>query len=335
MTHAMQLGHRLQLNENPYGPPPSVHNALTQALASANRYPEFLPQRLPRLIADRLGCAPEAVMVGAGATGVITHIMQEMVTPGATVVMAAPTFEGYPILARMTGGQPIQVPLTIDGRQDLTAMASMIDEYTRLVVVCSPHNPTGTRVETDEFSAFVAGIDPAVTVVLDEAYVDFVTPQDRVHALALLQKYPNLLVLRTFSKAYGLAALRVGYAVGAPETIKRIARWQVPFGMNALAEVGVQACYAAEPEIAARVAEIDTERRRLIDGLRRLRFAVPDSVANFVYLTPPEDTTDTVGAALAGAGILVKHYPTGIRITVGDAAATDAVLNAVRGTIHR
>lgn len=329
MKHATWCGHRLQLNESPYGPPDSVRKALTHALTSANRYPEFLPSRLPRLIADHLDFPVEAVVVGAGATGVISHILQETLEPGATVVMASPTFEGYPILTTMAGGHPVLIPLTLDGRQDLTAMAVAIDQRTRLVVVCDPHNPTGTRISSGEFGAFLRRVDPAVTVVLDEAYVDFVPPQHRIDVMSFLRRYPNLIVVRTFSKAFGLAALRVGFAIGAPETIARVARWQVPFGMNALAEVGVRASYAAEPEIRARVAEIGAERQVLTDGLRELGLSVLDSTANFVYSAVPGLWGDEISTALARAGILVKTYPTGLRITVGDAGATDAVLAVV------
>ncbi|MGW4247717.1 pyridoxal phosphate-dependent aminotransferase [Nocardia sp. NPDC004722] len=333
MTSLISAGHRLQLNEIPYGPPPSVREALSRALASANRYPEFLPQRLPRLIAERLGCAPDRIVVGAGATGVIMHIVQEFGSGGAEVVMATPTFDGYPILVSMAGGRPIAVPLTGDGRQDLAALAAAVTERTRLVVVCSPHNPTGTLIAPREFEEFLREIPASVTIVLDEAYVDFVAEADRIDVFGLLEKHPNLLVLRTFSKAYGLAALRVGYGIGAPELIDRVARWQLPFGMTALAEVAVRACYEAEPEIEARIAVLGEHRDRLTAGLRELGLCVPDSYANFSYLTVAGPQADAVATALAGADIHVKAYPTGIRITVGDRVATDAVLTTVRSTV--
>ncbi|MFE2961331.1 pyridoxal phosphate-dependent aminotransferase [Nocardia tengchongensis] len=334
MSPLVTAGHRLQLNEIPYGPPPSVQAALSAALASANRYPEFLPRRLPRLIAERLGCAPDHVVVGAGATGVIMHIVQEFGAGGAEVVMATPTFDGFPILTSMAGGRPVAVPLTGSGRQDLAALAAAVTERTRLLVVCSPHNPTGTLVPAAEFEALLCEVPESVTVVLDEAYVDFVAESDRIDVFALLVRHPNLLVLRTFSKAYGLAALRVGYALGAPHLIKRIAHWQLPFGMTALAEVAVRACYEAEAEIEARVALLGEHRRRLTTGLRTLGLCVPDSYANFSYLTLPGPEVDRVATALAGADIHVKSYPTGIRITVGDRAATDAVLATVRSTVQ-
>jgi histidinol-phosphate aminotransferase len=331
MAPTAQLEHRLSLNENPYGPLPSVRAALSGALVAANRYPEFLPRRLPGLIAERLGFAAEQVVVGAGATGVIMHILQEFVAPGDAVVMGTPTFDGYPLLTATVGGRAVEVPLTAAGHQDLDAMADAIDARTRVVVLCSPHNPTGTCIAQSELEAFLDRVEPSVAVVLDQAYVDFVAAADRMAAADLLARYPNLVVMRTFSKAYGLAALRVGYAVGSVDVIARIRRWQLPFGMTALAEAGVRACYDAEDELALRTAAITRECGRLTAGLRDLGFAVPTSAANFVYLgscCPPE--IDRLRAAFVHSGIEVKHCSTGIRITVGDTAATDAVLAASR-----
>ncbi|MFE9581820.1 pyridoxal phosphate-dependent aminotransferase [Nocardia sp. NPDC006044] len=327
----MRLGHQLSLNENPYGPLPSVQAALTGALVTANRYPEFLPRRLPGLIAERLGYAPERVVVGAGATGVIMHILQEFVTAGAGVVMATPTFDGYPLLTGTVGGRVVEVPLTPEGHQDLAAMSAAIDERTAVVVLCSPHNPTGTRVEHGALAEFLARTDPSITVVFDEAYIDFVPPADRVDTAVLVERHPNLMVMRTFSKAYGLAALRVGYAFGSAPVIGRIRRWQLPFGMTALAEAGVRACYAAEDELAVRTETITRECGKLTSGLRDLGYRVPTSAANFVYLSgcaPAE--LDRLRAVFTRDGIQVKHCATGIRITVGDAAATEAVVGAAR-----
>ncbi|MFD6156124.1 pyridoxal phosphate-dependent aminotransferase [Nocardia sp. NPDC060256] len=326
-----QLGHQLSLNENPYGPLPSVRVALTGALAEANRYPEFLPRRLPGLIAERLGHAPDRVVVGAGATGVIMHILQEFVPPGAAVVTATPTFDGYPLLTDTVGGRVVAVPLTDDGHQDLPAMSAAIDRCPAVVVLCSPHNPTGTCIRHGALAEFLERTDPAVTVVFDEAYIDFVPPRDRADTAALVEQHPNLVVMRTFSKAYGLAALRVGYAFGSASVIARIRRWQLPFGMTALAEAGVRACYAAEDELVLRTETITRECGRLTAGLRALGYRVPTSAANFVYLSgcaPGE--LDRLRAGFARDDIQVKHCATGIRITVGDTAATAAVVTAAR-----
>lgn len=334
MTHTIELGHRLGLNENPYGPLPSVHAALERALVAANRYPEFRPDRLPRLIAGRIGVAPERVVVGAGATGVFMTLLQEFVRPGDEVVMATPTFEGFPMLTEMVGGRAVAVPLTAGGCQDLRAMAAAVGARTRLVVICNPHNPTGTRLDPAALSDFLAALDPAVTAVLDEAYLEFVPNGDRLATLDLLDRHPNLVVVRTFSKAFGLAALRIGYAVGLPVTMGRIAHRQVPFAMHALAEVGVRACYDAADELTARVEAIRAESARLGAGLRALGLPVPISSANFAFVfTPDQAVGFGLRNAFAEAGIQVKDYAEGIRVTVGDDAATAAVLTAVRTAI--
>lgn len=324
------LRHRLALNENPYGPLPSVRSALAEALAGTNRYPEFIPSTLPRLIADHHGYDHARVAVGPGATGVIMWVLQEFAASGGRVVMTSPTFDGYPLLTATVGGAPVYVPLTARGCQDLDALAAAVDARTALVVLCNPHNPTGTRLDGAAVEKFLAAVDPSVPVLLDEAYIEFVAPGDRLDTDRLLDRFPNLLAVRTFSKAFGLAALRIGYAVGRPEIIARIRRWQVPFGMHALAEVGVRACYAAEAELAARVASITDERLRLATGLHDLGRRIPASAANFVYLPaadPPE--LHRLAAAFTRAEVLVKHCPNGIRVTVGDRAATEAVLAAV------
>lgn len=186
--------HLLSLNENPFGPLPSVRRALADAAQQVNRYPEFLPQRLPRMIAGRIGVAPDRVAVGGGITGVAMHILQAFVPPGGRVVLASPTFDGYPIM---------------------TKIADAVDDHTRLIVLCSPHNPTGTRIPTADLEQFLRGVDGSTPVLLDEAYIEFVEQPDRPDIAAILDRHLNVIVLRTFSKAFGLAALSVGYAVGA------------------------------------------------------------------------------------------------------------------------
>ncbi|MQY30218.1 pyridoxal phosphate-dependent aminotransferase [Nocardia aurantia] len=329
----------LALNENPYGPLPSVHRALAEALASMNRYPEFLPHRLPQLIAGRIGCPPEQIVVGAGATGVILHILQAVVptigraaagSGAVRVVLAGPTFDGYPLLTETVGGRPVIVPLMPDGSQDLAAMAAAVDERTGVVVLCSPHNPTGTRLPQHELVAFLDLIDTRIVVILDEAYIDFAPSDQRVDITTLLAAYPNVVVVRTFSKAFGLAGLRVGYAVAAPHLAARIAHWQVPYGMNNLAEIAVHACYAAEDELNERIRAITNERDRLSGALRRLGYDVPASSANHVFL-PLRDVGHArrITGAFDRAEIMVKQYPTGMRITVGDSAANDAVITSL------
>ncbi|NKY85746.1 aminotransferase class I/II-fold pyridoxal phosphate-dependent enzyme [Nocardia veterana] len=319
----------LTLSENPFPPLPSVLAVVQEAMRGGNRYPEFLPRRLPALIADHLGVDAEQVVVGTGATGVVLQIMQTVAGPGRRMVFATPTFDGYPIMAAMAGLESVAVPLDSSGRQRLPAMARAVDERTALVAVCRPHNPTGTVPLVAELRAFLFGIPRHIPVILDEAYVEFLADGERADTADLLAHYPNLLVLRTFSKAYGLAGLRIGYAFGAPELVGRIRRLQLPFGTPDYAVAAVRACYAASAELAARIADITAARERLRTALRHRGIAVPRSRGNFLYLPNCE-----AHSTLAKAGIAAKGYPDGrARIAVGDPRADAAVLDAFDGRI--
>lgn len=320
-----QLRFDLSLSENPFPPLPSVLHAVNGVLAHANRYPEFLPRRLPKLIAGHVGVHSDQVVVGSGATGVAMQIIQALTTRGAGMVYGAPTFDGYPIMAEMADLEVVPVPLDAAGNQDLWAMARAIDKRTGLVVVCRPHNPTGTVIPASELKAFLCAVPRQVPVILDEAYAEFLDVTDQVDTVALLDRHPNLLVLRTFSKAYGLAGLRIGYTFGGPELIGRVRRLQLPFGVSSAAVAAVAASYAAEPELAARILRITTQREALRSALRRTHIEVPRSYANFLYLPGPG-----VATALRRAGIAAKAYPDGsARIAVGDPAADNAVLEAL------
>lgn len=315
----------LSLSENPFPPLPSVLDAVRSTLSRANRYPEFLPHRLPRLIAEHLGVRTDQVVVGSGATGVALQIMQTLARRGDEMVFATPTFDGYPILADMAGLEPVAVPLDSRGRQDLAALGRAIGDRTGLVTVCRPHNPTGTVASASELKAFLFGIPRDVPVILDEAYVEFLGATDILDAAELIARYPNLLVLRTFSKAYGLAGMRIGYAFGNPDLVRRVRRLQVPFGVPESAVAAVAASFAARMELGERVLRITTERELLRTTLRRSGIRVPRSRANFLYL-PGVD----IAARLARAGIAAKTFPDGsARIAVGDRAADAAVRRAL------
>ncbi|BDU09226.1 aminotransferase class I/II-fold pyridoxal phosphate-dependent enzyme [Nocardia cyriacigeorgica] len=360
----------LTLSENPFPPLPSVRVAIQREVGRANRYPEFLPTRLPAVIADRLGVSPDQVVVGSGATGVAMQILHTLAGPGSgsgwgsgsgfvpgsgsgfgfgsgsrsgsgsgkgsrsgsgsgsgsEMVLGMPTFDGYPIMAGMIGVDVVGVPLNKAGEQDLRAMSRAITSRTRLIVLCRPHNPTGTLIPERDLRRFLRTVPTHIPVILDEAYVEFLPATDRLDPRTLLSRHPNLLILRTFSKAYGLAGLRIGYALGNPALITRVRRIQLPFGVPTFATAAVTACYAAEPELAVRVARITEERDSLREALRNTGVAVPRSYANFLYLTGPG-----VATALRRAEIAAKPYPDGsARIAVGDADAGLAVLEAVR-----
>ncbi|MFC6011459.1 aminotransferase class I/II-fold pyridoxal phosphate-dependent enzyme [Nocardia lasii] len=309
----------LGLSENPFPPLPSILDAVNDTLAQANRYPEFLPDELPRIIADHLGVSPDDVVVGAGATGVAMQVMRAL--GGGELLTSTPTFDGYPIMAEMAGMGLVPVPIDPGGNQDLAAMRRAVTRRTSLVVLCRPHNPTGTVLDAAAVRSFLGAIPGHIPVLLDEAYVEFLAPADRLDIHALLHRHQNLLILRTFSKAYGLAGLRIGYCVGRGKLIQRIRQQQLPFGITTAAVAAVRAAYAADTELRDRVDRINREREVLRMSLRACGIDVPRSHANFLYLPGPG-----VATALRRAGIKAKAYPDGsARIAVGDPAAGRAV----------
>jgi histidinol-phosphate aminotransferase len=316
----------LSLNENPFSPLPAVRSALITAIDSANRYPEFLPERLRRLIAARIGVAEEQVVLGTGATGVAMQLLHAMTEPGDRIAMATPTFDGYPIFAGMARLQPVMVPLDQHGRHDMDALAEAAAEA-KVVVLCRPHNPTGTVESVLAVQRFLAAVPSDTVVLLDEAYIEFVAPAFRLDGLSLIRRYPNVLVLRTFSKAYGLAGLRIGYGFGSTELTGRLWRMQLPFGMDNTSLVAVAASYDAEHQLQRRIRVIAAERRYLRMRLRAMGVYVTEGHANFVYLPPAGRPWQEV---FDPAGLRVRHYSDGgVRITVGDRWSTRAVLAAV------
>lgn len=313
----------LSLNENPFPPLPSVQAALSASIEAANRYPEYLPERLRAVIAERIGVADEQIVIGVGATGVIMQVLHAVTEPGETMVMAAPTFDGYPIFAQMARLRPVTVALDAHGRHDLEAMAAAA-QGARVVVVCRPHNPTGTVEGGADLDWFLSQVPPQTVVLLDEAYAEFVPSQSRLDTGALIARYPNVVVIRTFSKAYGLAGLRIGYGFCAPALARRLWTMQLPFGMAITARVAVVASFDAEFELQQRIRLITGEREYLQTRLRAAGVFSTDSHANFVYL--PGNWRGVFDAS----GLRVRHYlDGGVRITVGDRGSTRAVLAAV------
>jgi histidinol-phosphate aminotransferase len=316
----------LSLNENPFPPLPGVRSALIAAIDAANRYPEFLPQRLRTLIAGRVGVRDEQVVIGAGATGVILQVLHAVTSPGEAMVMTSPTFDGYPIFAQMARLASVTVPLDAHGHHDLDAMADAAAKA-RVVVLCRPHNPTGTVEPAAEVELFLQRVPSDTVVLLDEAYVEFLAPDSRIDAPRLVERYPNVVVVRTFSKAYGLAGLRVGYGFCAPDLARKLWTMQPPFGIGITGLVGVAASYDAESQLRQRIRMISSERRYLQMRLRSMGVYSTDGHANFVYLPPCgrpwRQVFDT-------SGVQVRTYADGgVRITVGNRQSTRAVLSAV------
>ncbi|WP_246221853.1 MULTISPECIES: pyridoxal phosphate-dependent aminotransferase [Gordonia] len=326
---------RCDLNESAYPPLPEVAAALAEHASNAHRYPEFLPDGLRATIATHLGLDRAAVTVGAGGTAVAFAILQDCVTRAETaaprIATPMPTFDGFAILARMLGATLDPSPLTPSGVPDLDALRSRIGPDTVAVILCSPHNPTGAIVDDTELRAFLRAVPSGVRVILDQAYVEY--QENPPDTTSLFEVNPNVVVLRTFSKAYGLAGLRAGYAFGIPETIAEPRDHEVPFAVNAAAEYAVPVALAAQPQLRQRVEAMRAERDRLTVALTDLGCLVLPSHANFVYL--PGADGIAVGRLLRSIGVIGKECGTyGFRLTVTNSRTTDYLIDALRLTAH-
>lgn len=316
----------LSLNENPFPPLPAVQAALFRSIESSNRYPEYLPHQLRNLIAARIGVREEQVVLGAGATGVVLQVLAALTQPGDRIVLTSPTFDGYPIFADMARLVSVIVPLDAHGHHDLDALADAASTA-RVVVLCRPHNPTGTLESASDVERFLRRVPSDTVVLLDEAYVEFVAPEHRLDAPELVHRFPNVVVLRTFSKAYGLAGLRIGYGFGSPELARTLWSMQLPFGISITSAVGVAASYDAESQLRQRIRVITAERRYLQRRLRAMGIYSHDAHANFVYLPAAGRSWREEFDA---AGVRVRHYTDGgVRVTVGSRASTRAILSAL------
>ena len=318
--------YKLSSNENPYPPLPGVLEVVTREAAAMNRYPDMFASRLVAEIARRFAVPAEHVATGTGSVGVLQQVVQSTAGPGDEVVYAWRSFEAYPIVTRVAGATAVPVPLTSDERHDLDAMADAVTARTRLVLVCTPNNPTGPAVGRDEFDRFLDHVPGDVLVVLDEAYREFVRDPAAVDGLGAYRDRPNVCVLRTFSKAYGLAGLRVGFGVAREPVADALRKTAVPFGVSGIAQAAAVASLRAEEELLARVDALVGERQRLYDGLCSQGWPVPHTDANFVWLRLGERTA-AFARACEEAGVVVRPFPgEGVRITVGEPEANDVVL---------
>ena len=280
---------------------------------------------LTERLARGLDVPASRIVTGPGSVGVLGQIVQATCEAGDEVVFAWRSFEAYPILVQLSGASPVMVPLTADGGHDLDAMAAAITDRTRLVLVCTPNNPTGPTVGADALATFLDRVPDDVLVVLDEAYLEFVTAPDAPDCLALHRERPNVVVLRTFSKAYGLAGLRVGYAVAHDPIAAALRKTAIPFGVNSLAQVAAIASLDAFDELEVRVKELVSERERILAALRA-GWDLPDSQANFVWFPMGERTAD-FAAACQDAGLTVRPYGTdGVRATIAETEANERLL---------
>ncbi|MEW1974080.1 histidinol-phosphate transaminase [Microbacterium profundi] len=319
---------KLSSNENPFEPLPSVLEALAHT-TPINRYPDATATRLRERLAARYGVDLDQVHVASGSVAILYQLVQAAASVGDEVVYAWRSFEAYPGLPLVAGATGVPIPLTADARHDLDAMADAVTDRTRAVLLCTPNNPTGPIITSAEFAAFIARVPADVLVILDEAYAEFVTAEDAVDGLGarVFERHPNVVVLRTFSKAYGLAGLRVGYAIGHAKVLDAARATGIPLSVTAAAETAAIASLDAEAELLDRVAVIVERRVALVSALRAQGWAVPESQANFVWL-PTGERTDEIAAAFVAADIVVRPFSgDGIRISVGEEPSIDRVLH--------
>ena len=314
---------KLSSNEVAGVPLPAAAEAMAQAAAGGNRYPDMGAVALKRALANHLGVDPANVAVGCGSSALCQQLAQATSTPENNIIFPWRSFEAYPIFCRISGAEPRPVPL-IDGAHDLNQMLSRIDDSTSLIFLCSPNNPTGAVISAADFHSFMAQVPEHVTVALDEAYFEFNRDEQAVNGQDVWRDYSNLICLRTFSKAYGLAGVRVGYAFGNPELIAAVDKVGVPFQVSALAQAGAIASLEHSDELLARVEDTIDVRDEVAE-----RIGAAHSQANFVWV-PFEDPerAPAIADRLARHGVLVRAFPEGLRITVTNREETDEFLSA-------
>jgi len=318
--------YKISSNENPYPPLPSVLKVVADAAMAMNRYPDMAVTELTDALARRLDVPPEDLATGTGSVGVLGQILAATCDPGDEVIYAWRSFEAYPIVVAIAGAVSVKVPLDADARHDLAAMAAAITPRTRLILLCSPNNPTGPVVHQDELDEFLDKVPGDVLVVLDEAYGEFITDDKAPDALATYADRPNVAVLRTFSKAYGLAGLRVGYAVAHEPVAQALRKTAVPFGVSTIAQQAAIASLDAFDELKERVDALVSERARVVAGLRHQGWHVPDTQANFVWLPLGSDTS-AFAVAADTAGLVVRAFlGEGVRCTIAETEANDRLL---------
>jgi histidinol-phosphate aminotransferase len=326
--------HKLSSNESPHPPLPSVVEVIAAEARSVNRYPDHGAAALTQAIAERFSVPPGHVAVGCGSVGVTQQLLEAIGEPGAEVMYAWRSFEAYPTLADLAAAESIKVPIR-DETHDLAAMADAITPRTRLIFVCNPNNPTGTVVHGPELEGFLDQVPADCLVVLDEAYHEYIRDEAVPDGVTLYRDRPNVAVLRTFSKAYGLAGLRTGFMIAHNPVAAAVRATMLPFSVNRIAQAAAVASLAAEAELLERVEHTVKERTRVREALIADGWTVPPTEANFVWLRLGEHTP-AFAATCEQVGIAVRPFGAeGARISIGDTEANDAFLAVAREFPHR
>ena len=327
--HGLADAVKLASNELPWAPLPSVQAAITSGAGGVNRYPDHLARELREALAGHVGLPADSIATGCGSVGLLFQLGAAYVEPGDEVVYVWPSFETYPIVTKLAGATPVPVPLR---RQtiDADAVVGAMNERTRLVLLATPNNPTGTALRTDGLRRIAEAAPASCLVVVDEAYHELVTGADVPDTAGAHRDHPNVVTLRTFSKAYGLAALRVGYAIADPEVVSALDRCLWPFAVNGLGQAAALASLTehAHDELRDVVEQVTGERARVASELRRAGWGVPDAQANFVWL-PAGEASVPLFVELEKAGVVTRPFEgVGVRVTVGDFDEGDRFLEA-------
>jgi histidinol-phosphate aminotransferase len=316
---------KLASNETPWGPPAPVLEAVEAAMRDLNRYPDPNGSKLRHRIADRYGVPVSGIALGNGSCDILLAAAEAMLEPGAEILYAWPSFSMYPHLAAMTGARAVTVPLDDEGRHDLDAMAQEITAATRIVLVCNPNNPTATALPVEAIDEFAGRVPRHVAVILDEAYIEFSTLQDPDESLPLLRHHPNLVLLRTFSKVYGLCGLRVGYALCAEDFRIGVDRVRQPFTVNMLAQAAAAEAILHQDEVARRVERTAIERLFVEDELHERGLDTTDSQTNFSWVSLGHRDEAEVMSGLSQRGVIVR---------AGTALGEEGRLRVTYGTRH-
>ena len=329
---------KLASNETPFGPHPAVLESIEAQVRTLNRYPDPERTALRRALSDRLGVPAGRVAVGNGSCELLFAAADAMLEPGAELVYAWPSFSVYPQMAAQSGARGVAVPLDAEHRHDLDAMAREVNVATRIVLVCNPNNPTGTALPVAAIDEFVAALPRHVAVLLDEAYVEFSTLQDPDESLDLLKRHSNLIILRTFSKVYGLAGLRVGYALGSEDFRVAVDRVRQPFSVSTLAQAGAIEAIRHVDELERRVERTAIERLHVDSALEERGLEVADSEANFCWVSLGDRAEEAVMEGLATRGVMVRGGKSlgadgFLRVTYGTRAENDRFLAALDDTL--
>lgn len=324
---APEDGYKLSSNENPYPTLPSVLAAVG-SVEDLNRYPDGSAAELTDRLAALNHTTPDHILVGPGSINVLLQLIMGAAQVGDEVIMPWRSFEGYPSVVTVSGATAVPVPLTDTFDHDLDAMVDAITSHTRVILLCTPNNPTGNVLHREDVERFLARVPRDILVLLDEAYIDFVRDETAVDGLELVADHPNLATVRTFSKAYGLPGLRIGYAVAQPRIVHAGQASGLPFAVSSISLAAAVASIDARDELMAQVDTIVATRNRIVAGLMAQGWDIPDAQGNFVWL-PTGDRTNEVAAVFDRYKIVPRVFPgAGIRVSVGEEASAAPVLAA-------